>query len=458
MGDSARASSPRAPFAPPNDRELWLVAAIVLLGLLLRLYYAWRTNQHLPDGPARLTGDEPGYDGLARDLVAGAGYTYVGRVPLYPLWLVLLKAATGGSYAAVPYIQSLLGIVPIWMTWVVARELGGARAGLLAALLVALDYVLAQHAVRFLSEILYTPFVLAIVLSLTRSMDEPRPGRFARTGVWVGLSDLVRPTLLAFPAFLVLLLPLRLGLRRGVRMGVVCGLAALAVVAPWIVRNYVRYNAVMPLAPSNAILWQGSPEYYHLVRDSGYTYMRVWREKIYGPGWQAHDPMSPEGDAWWTARALRSIRAEPGTYLRYAGEKALTYWIGDPEADWAGPPFSYRSLIRAGWKPTQAIPAMACRALIFLALAAALVLRRRWRELLPIYSVALYATLLHAATHAEARLSEPLQPLLIVLVATAAAELLARAQSRRYWVGGSSSGEEDSAGGSPGIATGVSTG
>ena len=47
------------------------------------------------------------------------------------------------------------------------------------------------------------------------------------------------------------------------------------------------------------------------------------------------------------------------------------------------------------------------------------VLRRRWRELLAIYAVMVYCTLLHGATHAEARLSEPLLPLLVVLIAGA---------------------------------------
>jgi hypothetical protein len=51
------------------------------------------------------------------------------------------------------------------------------------------------------------------------------------------------------------------------------------------------------------------------------------------------------------------------------------------------------------------------------------VLWRRRRELLPVYAILAYATALAAATHAEARLSEPLQPLLIVLVAGAAVQL-----------------------------------
>jgi hypothetical protein len=41
-------------------------AAVVLLGLGLRVYAAWDVNQFQPDTRARLYADEPGYDNLAR--------------------------------------------------------------------------------------------------------------------------------------------------------------------------------------------------------------------------------------------------------------------------------------------------------------------------------------------------------------------------------------------------------
>jgi hypothetical protein len=44
--------------------------------------------------------------------------------------------------------------------------------------------------------------------------------------------------------------------------------------------------------------------------------------------------------------------------------------------------------------------------------------------LLPAYAVLAYCTLLHAATHAEARLSDPLQPLLLILIAGAGVRLV----------------------------------
>ncbi len=67
--------------------------------------------------------------------------------------------------------------------------------------------------------------------------------------------------------------PLALGLTEPGEHGPILA-ATLLIVSPWLVRNRIRYDAWFPLATSNAFLWQGSPEYYHLLRDQGYTYRR----------------------------------------------------------------------------------------------------------------------------------------------------------------------------------------
>ncbi len=397
----------------------WTIAAITLLGLALRLYAAWRWNLTQPDGAARLQGDEPGYDRLAREILAGHGIDWPGRVPLYPLWLAAVYATTGGSYRAVPIAQAFLGATAIPLSYLLARRVFGHAAGLLTALGVALSCQLIVEVRPLMSEVLFTSVVLLAMLLLWDALRQGAWWRIALAGALVGVSDLVRPTLLFFPVFMPLVLAVRDGGHRAARFGLVYVLGAALVVTPWMVRNYQRYHAVFPLALSNAFLWQGSPEYFHLVRDRGVSYMQVWTEVLYAPDSPVPDPSSLAGDRYWNTRAVRSIAAEPLLYLRYAAEKLVTYWMGDPEADWGGSHvFDLHALVLAFGL---------CWTLLFLpglvlpvvALGAVLLLRRRWRELLPIHALLLYCTLLHAATHAEARLSQPLQPFLLLLVAGA---------------------------------------
>jgi 4-amino-4-deoxy-L-arabinose transferase-like glycosyltransferase len=407
--------------------EHWALALIVLLGLGLRLYAAWHFNQTHADDASLLRGDEPGYDNTALELLQGFGITWPGRVPLYPLWLAAMHWLTDSSYHAIRYAQAILATAAIPLTYLLGRRVFGHVAGLLAALAVALSHTLIGQSVHLLSEVLFTPFVLAVALALWKAWDRPSRRTLLWAGVWIGASAYVRPTLLFLPLFLFFPLIVARGWRGGLRQASLVMLATLVTVAPWIVRNRLRYDAWFPMATSNAFLWQGSPEYYHLLRHEGYTYLRVWNEVIYGPGWQQHDPTSIEGDRWWTARALRSIREEPGTYLRYAAEKLATYWIGDPNADWNNERiFSYGALRRAGFSAPAAAFAMLARLLPIVTLIAVAVLWKQRRRLLPLYAILIYCTLLHALAHAEVRLSEPLQPLLLILVAGALWQLRTR--------------------------------
>jgi hypothetical protein len=397
-----------------------IVLLIVCFGLALRLLTAREINETRPDTRARLGGDEPGYDNLARELLAGEPLSWPGRVPLYPAWLAALHYATGGSYAREVYIQSLVGALAIWLTFMLGRDCFGPAIGILAALGAAIDIVLVRQPVRFMSEILFTPLVLAVAISFGRAMRSGGVAPFAWTGAWIGVANLVRPTLVAFPIVAAATVAYAVGVRRAARPSAALLFTSSLVIAPWIVRNYFKYDAIYPLATSNAILWQGSPEYYHLVRDRGFGYLDVWNKVIYGPGNEGHDAGSIEGDRYWTRRALRSIAAEPWVYARFCLEKSVTYWIGDPNADWYDTyVLNYHALRQQEFSRWVTVQYIVARVFPLFAFAGLFLLRPYWRRLLPILSILAYCTLLHALTHAEARLSEPLHPLLMVIASAA---------------------------------------
>jgi dolichyl-phosphate-mannose-protein mannosyltransferase len=410
--------SPAVPHVASSRSTALALALVVALGLGLRGWRGSVINESQPNDRTRLTADEPGYDNLARALLNGEGFVWAGRVPVYPLWLAGLHRLTHYSYACEIYIQGLVGGLAIVLTFVLGRDVGGNRVGLIAALGAAIDLSLIQQSVRFLSEVLFTPAVLAVTISFSRALDRPSRGRFAAVGFWIGLANLIRPTLLLFP-----LVAAAVTMRR-TRPGVEGAVAILAVssvvVLPWIVHNHRRYGAIYPLATSNAILWQGSPEYYHLVRDEGYTYLDVWNKVLYGPGSEGHDPGSIEGDRYWTRRALRSIGREPLVYLRFCAEKAVTYWVGDPNADWNdGRMFDYRALRAWEWPRSIVAQHMFWRAFPLVAFASLMLLRDRLGRYAALLALLAYCTALHALTHAEVRLSEPLHPLLLVITAAA---------------------------------------
>jgi 4-amino-4-deoxy-L-arabinose transferase-like glycosyltransferase len=401
------------------QRHQWALAAICLLGLVLRLHEAYLFNRGLPNSPLRLRmGDEPGFDNLARDLLAGHGFDWPARVPGYPLWVAFWHAITNYNYRVLDYAQAVLGTLAVPLTYYLGRQLLGVTVGLLAALGVAASVTLIHETGPVLSEVLYVPLLLVGLIALVAAVRAPTTQRMLAAGAWLGVGALVRPMMWLFPLVSIVLFLALFGRRRALRAWVPFVVGTVLALSSWVAYTAVRWHAPIPLQTSNAILWQGSPEYYHLVHDEHYSYLRIWKQVVYGPGWQRHDPTSVAGDRWWTRRAIRSIITHPGIYLLFAAEKTATYWVGDSAADWGGSHvFDYGRLRQLGWTRIDAIGAMIARFTPVLALLAVPLLWRRRRTLLPIYAVLIYATLLAAATHAEARLSEPLQPVILILVA-----------------------------------------
>jgi 4-amino-4-deoxy-L-arabinose transferase-like glycosyltransferase len=424
---------------PASDRKAWAarlgaiaLIAISLLGLALRLLDAADWIYFHPNIAKCLKGDEPGYDQLARALLQGEGFLWSHRVPLYPLWLAAIYAITKTSYYAVIYAQAFVGALVVPLTYLIGKRAAGSTAGLLAATGAACSYVLIRQTHLFLSEILFMPVMLLAVLTLQLAIDRPRWQMFVASAVCVGIANLIRPTLFLFvPAIVVILVIARLPWRDVLRYSCTYVAISSTVILPWMVHNYIRWHAVLPLATSHAMIWQASPEYDALIHEQGMRFGQIWDDVLYkaGPDW--HDPRTVEGDRWWNARGIASIKAAPLAYLRCCMTRSAWFWIGDPGPDWNDThPLNYAYLRSWPLTANQATQLIVSRLLIIPALIGAWFLRCRWRSMLAMYSIVLFCWALHSATHAEARYSEPLLPFLLIIISGAGCSVMGAARAR----------------------------
>ncbi len=403
-----------------DPRRIAIVLALLTVGgAALRLYYAWRYNDHQVAGPTRLTGDEPGYDYLGWQLARGRAFDYEAQPPLYPAFLAVCYLVFGHEYAPAMYAQAIVGALAIPLTYVVARRLVTRPAALIAAALVATHPSLTHHAERLYSEAVYVPVLLVAVWALIAAAQDPdRRVRWLVAGMAISVATLTRPT----TGLLFLLVPLCLARTRRDRWRTLipAGLGAVGLLVPWTIHNAVQYHEFLPVSTTTAILWQGSPDYYHLMEQRR-PYLDIWTHELSAAANGGHDPTRIDGDRWFTRKAVRSIAREPDVYAWYSLKKAGYLWIGHPSADWGYAPLSVREMrTYAGW---GFIGRVFYSRLVFplLGLAAIVVLRRRGKlgDHRAILVVLGYFTVVSALTYAEARHSEPLVPLLAILIAGA---------------------------------------
>jgi 4-amino-4-deoxy-L-arabinose transferase-like glycosyltransferase len=395
---------------------------LMLGALLLRVHAVW---QRVPEAPEELAlhpvGDEGGYEGLAYALLQGVFFQSPVRVPVYPMFIAGVYSALGErSMAKLLYVQVFVGVATMPLTYILARRFTGVIPALAAAGIVAVDDLLIDHSRYIYAEILYTPLLLVALLALLWALQAPRPWRFAVAGASMALVTLCRPTSALLPLVLPVLLPWGWHLKQRLGVCVVYGLAMAAVIAPWTYHNWRTFHRFLPLSISGGALWQGSPEFYHLTHRRP-DMLDIWANELNPQRNGGYDPHTIDGDRYFTQRGLQSIRAEPIVYLIYSLKKAAYLWVG-----W-GYWEMYDWHMRRSWfshAPLKVLSILVARQLPMVALAALvfLTVRGRLRPLVPFIAIGAYFTLVHSITWAEMRYSEPLHPVLAIIVVTAASE------------------------------------
>ena len=301
-----RDGAPGEGFRPSRGGLLLLAAGVAFL--LLRLAaLVFSVSDRAP-----LTGDEPIYHAVARNLLGGLGYNYRGqpwiwKPPGWPTALAGIYAVFGEGRRIVVLFQGLFdaGTIALsaWVAWRVFRSRAAAVA---AFVLVALWPPFFRESRFEQTEPLHTLSLAVMLAAFVRFAQRPTARGAFFAGVCAGLASLIRPTGLV-PALAMAggwLLLDRSSARPHARKLLVAALGFVLVLAPWTLRNAVVFHAFVPFST--------------------------------GAGEQFYEGSAPETDGRWMPERLGQLRA--GVLERE--ERRLGHPPGALETD--------RAMFRAG--------------------------------------------------------------------------------------------------------------
>lgn len=233
--------------------DRWLVAVLVLaLGLRIAAVAGQPDLQ-----PAFDAGD---YHRHALSIAAGNGYpdTVLAapgtptalRPPLYPYLLGGVYALTGDSFTAARLVGALLGTLTVLLVFLIGRALWSRKAGLIGAALAAVAPSLVLLNSSLVSEQVFVPLLLGLVLLVLRARRAPDWRVAAALGVLCGLAALTRVIglLLVLPALLAVWAGRPRLSRRAVAAPLIVLATAALTVLPWTIRNTVEFDRFVPLA------------------------------------------------------------------------------------------------------------------------------------------------------------------------------------------------------------------
>lgn len=251
---------------PLDQRARVVLLVILALGAVLRLGWMLAAAEAPGGGDPDEIPSDPGFYLLLSDALAnGEGYSYPSAEdpgsfefestayypPGYPivlgsvLWAVDLLPFDVSAFGVALALNLVLSVATIALVFELARRLAGQQVGLVAAALIALWPNLIVYSGVALTETLFLVLLVALLLVTLASPAVARsPGlwRIVTIGALLGAAGMVRPTLFVL-APLFLLLWWRAGVVTAVWRTALVGLAALALVLPWTVRNAIQIDS-----------------------------------------------------------------------------------------------------------------------------------------------------------------------------------------------------------------------
>jgi 4-amino-4-deoxy-L-arabinose transferase-like glycosyltransferase len=328
---------------------------------------------------------------------------FIFHPPLYVYFLGAAFTATG-SLVAVQYLQSGVAALLVPAVGLLGRTAFGETAGLAAAGIAAFYPELVWFASHFWAETLFTALLWWAMERLAASDARGSAAAALGAGALFGLAILTRETVLYFvPLAAVWLAWKRPG---GLRRAALLVAGSLAVVGPWTVRNYLVFDAFVPVSTAGALnLWQGNT--------------RLTRQEVYEEHWRVHGRIAQYQHA--RARAIEAIlERQPLWILEKLRSELPEFWAVHAQ------PVVH--LERGAYGAVRRPAALAAVAIVLVPYVAVLVLfviglERIPRGRLPLLVLAflLFYVLLHVAAHGYPRYRLPAMPALFLVAGHALA-------------------------------------
>lgn len=243
------------------------LAAILLLGLGLRVDHAWEGRAPVYDASA--------YAAIAANLDQGHGFTAGSGAtqpssnysPGLPLFVAGIYKVTGGVHERLArLLLAAIGALSVLFTYLIGRRLSGPAAGLIGAAAVAIYPALLEYQGMLMSEPLAATLLSAAVLAIFWAGDPPSGqaprARWLVPGLSLGALAMVRPEYLGVAlllALLVLLRGIRSDWKRSLARAAILLAGVVVVVAPWTVRNAEALGRFVPISTGGGqVLFAGT--------------------------------------------------------------------------------------------------------------------------------------------------------------------------------------------------------
>jgi len=272
------------PSGNPIDRWEWgLIILITLIGFGLRYWNLLAIPSHV-DNDIALIGT------YSLKLIQSSNYNWIGPsdsggLLSYDQLIAWSMRLFGQNQYGVVMISVIFGTISLLLTFLMGRELGGKKVGLIAMALLTIDYT-HIHFSRILFGASATFFAVLASYFLLRGWHSKHPAWFALSGVSIGLGLLTYESSRILPVMILILIVWQwlwhpMDFRATIKYWLILILGALIAFGPYLVytlQNMTRFsgrgNDIMLWNPQ---IWQHEMDAYHTTSAIMVIWEQIWR-------------------------------------------------------------------------------------------------------------------------------------------------------------------------------------
>jgi len=378
-------------------KKKWLtILALFLTSFVIRFIYIWIWAQRLND---LVISDFRTYNILAMNILEkgfyGLDIPWSYRPPLYPFFLSVIYAIFGQNFLLARIGQVIIASLSVVFLYFLTKEIFDKKVAFIAGLISCFNFTLIISTGLFGSEILYIFLSLLVLIYLIRGIKYEKIVYFIISGIFLGLSALCRPTILAFIPFIFVGLFVTNRIKNFWFFSIIMIFVSFLVIFPWTIRNYLLYKQFVLISTNGGYMFwiglhPGATGDYHFPEDQS------------NPLYKLKDEV--EGNKIGYNEGMNFIKKYPKEFIKLIFIKSHQFWnmwpVGKPKS--IKQHFLYVILSIIG---------------VFLSV-------KRWNKLIFIYFYIIATWGVHTIVHSGYRYSVPLIPFLCIFASYASVWLM----------------------------------
>lgn len=305
---------------------------IIFLSFLFRTLYILNVNVN----EKKFQGDESQYHRLAVNLLEGHGFSFeitppfkptAHRPPGFPSLLAIHYFFFGQSLKRAMILQVFFSTGTILIVFFIGYYLFNNTIAYISSLIAAFYPALIVYCSYLLTETVYTFFVMLFCLLLI--LHEKKDGNYylISSGIILGIANLIRPIMLLYPiAFILTYFILKKDKKAIFTKVSILIFISFIIILPWIIRNYVHFNRVIPIAAKGLSgFWSGRYTVYNYDEGlHGDFRRRSDFEKMTKKLTDGLDPV--EKDRYLFILGLKDIMQDPWSFIKAFWYKTYILW------------------------------------------------------------------------------------------------------------------------------------